>query len=171
MNSDKILYWVALSAVVLAMSHEYRGGRFPATHRAVTNAENTLCHLVTRAERTLAMAELVFRAPAATTQDMAAMTDDLNQEQVELLRARALEQAELVRDQVRAQAEELRARAEMQRAQIEQMRGVVQSRFHLSRTADRRVIVCPETGVRITDRRAADPDDDVDIDIQTGDSF
>jgi hypothetical protein len=170
MNSDKILYWVALGALVVVMSHEYRGGRFPATHRAVTNAEYTLCHLVTRAERTLAMAELVFHTPAATTGDLASMTDDLNQEQVELLRAQALEQTELVRDQVRAQAEEMRARAEMRRAQIEQMRGVVQSQFHLSRTADRRVIFCPETGVRITDRHAADPDD-VDIDIQTEDSF
>ncbi len=151
MNSDKIIYWVALAVFAVAISHEYRDGKFPAAHRVVANAETALCQLATRAEQTLALAKLVANPPVAPTDDVAASTGDFGQEQVELLQDQARERAELVRAQVQAQAEVLRAGAELRRAQIEQMRRLSQSEFQFSRTADRRVLlICPKTGARVS---------------------
>jgi multidrug efflux pump subunit AcrA (membrane-fusion protein) len=151
MNSDKIVYWVALGVFVLGISHEYREGKFPAAHRVVSNAETTLCRLATRAEQTMAMAKLIVNPPAAVANHgVFVATSDFGAEQVEMLRDQARDQAELVREQVQAQAEILRARAELRRAEIEQMRRTTESQFHFSHAADRHVmLICPKTGARV----------------------
>jgi hypothetical protein len=151
MNSDKIVYWVAVGVFALGISHEYRDGQFPTAHRVVTNAETTLCRLATRAGQTMAMARFIVDPPAApSNQDVFVATSDFGPEQVEMLRDQARDQAELVREQVQAQAEILRARAELRRAQIEQMRRVTESQFHFSHATDRHVtLICPKTGARI----------------------
>ena len=157
MNSEKILYWVALGALVVGMSHEYSDGKFPAAHRMITDTENQLCHLVTRAEHTMAVAKLIIHPSAAATDDAALFAANLSQEQAEALRDRAQEQAEMaraqaemVRDQVQAQAEMLRAQAEMRRAHFEQFRQFTHSQFHFGPAADRHIgLVCPKTGKKI----------------------
>jgi len=163
MNSEKILYWVALGALVLGVSHEYRDGKFPAAHRMVASAETTLCPVVARAERSLAMAKLILNPPAAaTTEDVALSAANFNQDQAELIRDQAREQAEMVREQARIQAEVvrqqiqartemIRAQADMQRARFDQWKGFAQSQVRFSPTADRQmVLVCPKTGARIS---------------------
>lgn len=153
MNSDKMIYWVALGVFALGISHEYRDGKFPVAHRVVASAETTLCQLATRAEQTVAVAKFIANPPVAPADDVVASTTDFGPEQVELLRDQARDQAELVREQVQAQAEVLRARAELRRAQIEQMQRLTQSQFQFSRTADRRVLlICPKTGARVSVR-------------------
>jgi hypothetical protein len=153
MNSDKMIYWVALGVFAMGISHEYRDGKFPTAHRAVATAETALCRLASRAEQTVAMAKFIVNPPAAAPEDVVAVTGDFGQEQVELLRDQARDQPELLREQVQAQAEIFRARAEMRRAQIEQMRQLTNSQFHFSQTADRRVmLVCPKTGARVSVR-------------------
>jgi hypothetical protein len=169
MNSEKILYWVALGAMVVGMSHEYRDGKFPAAHRLVANAESTLCPVVARAERTLAMAKFILNPPAAlTTDEVTLSAANLSQEQAEMLRDRAEEQAEMaraqaelvrdqardqaemIRDQVQAQAEMLRSQAEMRRTHFEQFRHFARSQFRFSSAADRHIeLVCPTTGKKI----------------------
>ena len=147
MNSDKMIYWVALGLFALGISHEYRDGKFSVAHRVVASAETTLCRLATRAEQTMAVAKFIANPAVAPADDVVASTSDFGPEQVELLR----DQAELVREHVQAQAEVLRARAELRRAQIEQMRRFTPSQFEFSRTADRRVLlICPKTGARVS---------------------
>lgn len=151
MNSDKIVYWVALSVFALGISHEYRDGKFPKAHRAVANAESTLCRLATRVDQTMATAKFIVDPPGAgANHDVVAATSDFAPEQLEMLRDQARDQAELVREQVQVQAEILRARAELRRAEVEQMRRLTDSQFPFSRAADRRVVlICPKTGMKV----------------------
>lgn len=150
MNSDRMIYWVALGVFALGISHEYRDGKFPTAHRAVATAETALCRLATRAGQTMAMARFIIKPPAAAPEDVVAVTGDFGQGEVDLLRDQVRDQAELVREQVQAQAEVLRARAEMRRAQVEQMRQLTTSQFRFSQTGNRRVLLfCPKTGARI----------------------
>ncbi len=151
MNSEKIVYWVALGVFALGINHEYRDGKFPAAHQVMAKAESTLCHLAARAGQTVAMARLIVDPPAAVVNhDVLVATSDFGPEQVEMLRNQAQAQAELVREQVQAQAEILRARAELRRAQIEQMRRLTDSQFPFSHAADRHVVlICPKTGMKV----------------------
>ena len=72
-----------------------------------------------------------------------------------------------VRDAMRAQADVMHAQAEIQRAEIEQIRSRARSEFKLIRTADRRMlVVCPETGTRISvkaDAKSADTSADIEV--------
>ncbi len=152
MNSDKIVYWVALGVFAVGISHEYRDGKFPAAHRVLANAETTLCRLASRAEQTAAMAKFIVDPPAArASHDLLAATSDFSPEQAAMLPDQARDQAEFVREQVRAQAEILRARAELRRAQVEQMRRFSESQFHFSHAADRHIVLlCPKTGAKVS---------------------
>ena len=150
MNSEKIIYWVALAAFTLGMSHEYHAGKFPAAHRMLLSAESAVCPLVGRAERTLALARFIIHPPDAEPNDFFAASTGFAQDQAELLRDQARDQAELVREQVQAQAEMWRARAELQQAQIEQVRHMAGSEFRFSHAADRHIVLtCPKTGAKI----------------------
>ena len=59
MNTNKLAYFVALGVLVFGLTSEYQKGNFPAIHRALGIAGDSLCRLVTRAERTLAVAGVV----------------------------------------------------------------------------------------------------------------
>ncbi len=151
MNSDKIVYWVALSVFAVGLSHEYRDGKFSTAHRVMAKAETTLCHLVTRSAQTMAMARFIVSPPEATANhDLFAVNAGFAPEQVEMLRDRARDQAELVREQVQAQAELLRAQAELRRLQIDQMRHFTESQVRFRQASDRHVmLICPKTGARV----------------------
>ncbi len=151
MNSEKIAYWLALAVFAVGLSHEYRDGKFSAAHHAMGKAETTLCHMVTRAEQTMAMAKFIVNPPVPeANHDVFAVTAGFAPEQVEILRDRAHDQAELVREQVQAQAELLRAQAELRRLQIDQVHRLTESQFQFSRAADRRLtLICPKTGAKI----------------------
>ena len=166
MNSEKIAYWVALGVFAVGVSHEYRDGKFSTAHHAMAKAETTLCHLVTRAEQTMAMARFIVNPPLpAANHDAFALTADVAPEQVEILRDRALDQAELVREQVQAQAELLRAQAELRRLRVDQMHHLTESQFRFSHAANRHLtLICPKTGAKIA----------VDVnppDVQVTDNF
>lgn len=146
MNTDKMLYWIAVGIFALGISREYQDGKFPAAHRALGSAESTLCRLVTRAEQAVAMARVVVGPPSVD--DVSVSIGDLARGQAELLRDQAQARAELMREQIHAQAEVLEARAEIQRAQVQWQ---VQSQFGLRNAANRQVtLVCPKTGARVS---------------------
>ncbi|MBZ5653797.1 MAG: hypothetical protein LAO56_00810 [Acidobacteriia bacterium] len=154
MNTNKVLYWVVLGVFALGLHSEYHNGRFPAIHRLADHAESTVCRLVSRAERTVALARVLTTPQPFAVDDLLASARD-----------RELAQAELVREQVRAQADLVRAQAELQRSQIEQIRWRRRAQFKLTTAASRRItLVCPKTGARIS----------VDAglpDVQVGDNF
>jgi len=135
MDANKAVYWIALGVLALGLNSEYQHGSFVALHRVAEHAGSALCRMATRAEETLAGAEMA-RA------------------QEELLRDQARDEAELLRDRLRdevhAQADAIRAQVEEERAEIEQTRIRMRSQVRLVRAVDRRVtMVCPKTGVRI----------------------
>jgi hypothetical protein len=181
MNTAKITYWIALAAFVLALNNEYQHGKFPALHRAAEGAGTTFCRIATHAERTLATARLLSGRPALPADDLlAANATEMAQNQAEILRDDAMneaevfqeqarDQAERVRHQVRAETEVIRIQKELQRDQLEQLRSQLRSQFHISRAANRRVLVidpegCPKKRVRLAIHagpRSSDDDDGV----------
>jgi hypothetical protein len=157
MDTNKAAYWIALGALALGLSSEYRNGNFVAVHRVAERAGSVLCGISTRAQQSLAVAlgmtnREKFRADhllaANEGREVARAEAEMAREQA---RARAEMVRERVRDEIRAQADAIREQAEMERAQIEQVRWRTASQVRLARTANRRVIVvCPKTGGRIT---------------------
>jgi hypothetical protein len=151
MNTNKIMYWLALGVFVLGLHSEYRNGRFPALHRLADHAESGLCRMVTRAEQTVALARVLTGPQPYATDEPLAFARDRQFAQAELLREQARAHAQLLRDQVRAQAELMRAHAELQQSQIQRIRWSTQSQFRFANAAHRRVtLICPKTGARIS---------------------
>jgi hypothetical protein len=151
MNTNKIMYWLALGVFALGLRSEYQNGRLPAIHRVAAAAGSSLCRIVTRAEQAVALAQALTRSQPFGTDDLLASAHDGELAQAELLRDQARAHAQLIRDQVRAQADLIRAQSELQRSQIEQIRWDAQSQFKLTNAANRRVtLICPETGARIS---------------------
>jgi hypothetical protein len=102
MNTEKMVYWAALAVFALGISHEYRDGKFLALHRAVGQAESTLCQMTTRAEQAMAMARFLTTSEPATASDALVATRDLDLAKAELVRQQVQSQAELLREQARA---------------------------------------------------------------------
>ena len=156
MDTNKAAYWIAVGVFALALNSEYQHGRFVALHQAAEHAGLALCRMATRAEQTVAVARVFTSREGSRMDDLPAATAvaKMALSQLELLRAQAWDEAELLRDRIReevqAQADVIRAQAEVQRAEIDQARIRMRSQFRLARTVDRRVVVvCPKTGVRI----------------------
>ena len=165
MNTNKIMYWLAVGVFVLGLHSEYRNGRFPAIHRVAEHAGSALCRMATRAEQTIALARVLTSDQASATDDLLVSARDRELAQVETVRDQALAHAELLREQARAQADLIRAQAELQRSQVEQIRWRTQSRFKFTNAAQRRVmLVCPKTGARIS--VSVGP-----TDVEVGDNF
>ena len=98
MNTDKTMYWVALGVLALGLHSEYRNGGFSAIHRVAGQAESTLCRLVTRAERTVALARVLTSSQPAPVDDLFASVRDQELAQADVLRDQAQAHAELLRD-------------------------------------------------------------------------
>ena len=151
MNTNKIIYWMALGVFALGLRTEYRNGRFPAIHRVGEHAESALCRIATRADQTIALARVLTSDQASAANDVLALARNGELMQAEMLRDQAQAQAQLFRDQVQAQADLIRGQAELQRSQIEQIRWRTQSQFKFTKAAQRRVtLICPKTGARIS---------------------
>ncbi|MFY9845367.1 MAG: hypothetical protein WA718_08430 [Terriglobales bacterium] len=160
MDTNKAAYWIALGVLALGLNSEYRHGNFVAVHRVADRAGSLLCRVATRAERTLAVARILTTREAPADDLFAARERaEMARVESELLREQARDKAELlrdmvrdrVRDEVRAQADLIRAHAEIHRAEMEQIRFRARSEFRLAGIGNRRVVVvCPQTGERIT---------------------
>jgi hypothetical protein len=151
MNTNKLMYWLALGVFALGLRSEYRNGGFPAIHRMADYAGSALCRIATRAEQTVALARVLTSDQPSVVNDVWVSDRDQEMAQAEMLRDQAQAQAELLRDRVRARAELMRAQAELQRSQIEQIRWRTQSQFKFAKAAQRRVtLICPKTGARIS---------------------
>ena len=152
MDTNKAAYWIALGVFALGLNSEYQHGRFVALHRVSEHAGSTLCRMATRAAQTLAVARVLTSRERFPVDGLSAATGGAERAlgQDELLRDQVRDEAELLRDRVLGQADVIRAQAEVQRARVEQIRLRMRSRFRIARAVDRRVaVVCPKTGVRI----------------------
>jgi hypothetical protein len=178
MNTNKLAYFVAVGVLAFGLASEYQKGNFPALHRALGIAGNSLCRLVTRAEQTLAVARvLVGRQP----QEFRVDDQFLAGQQAEVESLMAEHQAEMVRAMAEGHAALDCARQRfdqmhivLDRAQVQRTRALERMRFRLSNTPNRRmIVVCPRTGAKIT--VAAGPNlSDLPTDlpnIEVGDRF
>jgi hypothetical protein len=152
MDTNKAAYWIALGVFALGLNSEYQHGRFVALHRVAEHAGSTLCRMATRAEQTLAVARVLTSRERFPVDGLSAATGgaEMAQGQDELLRDQVRSEAELFRDRVLDRADVIRAQAEVQRAEVEQIRLRLRSQVRIAPAVDRRVaVVCPKTGVRI----------------------
>lgn len=153
MDTNKIAYWTALAVLALGLNSEYRQGNFVALHRVAERADSALCAISARAERTLAVAMgATSRSEFAAAARSASVGRFANVRlQSDLLRERARDQAENVRDEILAKTEVIRAQAEVRRAVIEQVRSRTRSQFQLIDAGDRAAmtVFCPKTGARV----------------------
>lgn len=166
MDTNKAAYWIAVGVLALGLNSEYRQGNFVALHRVVARADSELCRITARAEQTLAV---TIRATGVASDQTSSRLDDVLA-QSDLLREQARDQAEFVRNEIRAQADVIRAQAEMRRAEMEQVRWRTRSQFELSNTGNRGLtVLCPKTGARIVMNRVILAGDAPEVEVD--DSF
>ena len=162
MNSQKVTYWLALALAAFAFHTEYQRGAFPVLHRAAGRAGASLCKLATKAERTVAMATLIVAQPAIVSDDLpSALAEARVAEAWQLTE----DQREVIREQVRAQAEVIRAQMIEHRGQLEEMRSFARQQVRISDAASRNmVLVCPKTGAKVKIHAGASlPDPNVEL--------
>lgn len=175
--NTKALYWIALGAFALALNSEYRNGNFPLAHRVADRAEAVFCRIASQAEQSLAMSRVLTGRPRPEfrvddqfpARQQAQVERVMAEHQRDLDRAMALRQVDLDRVQQRL----ARMQAVLERAQLKRVRVLERTRFKLTNAANRRIVICPTTGTRISLKPGAglaDIDDDLS-DIEVGDSF
>ena len=168
MNS-KALYWIALGVFVLGLNSEYQKGNLSLAHRVADHAEAVLCQVATRAEQTWAVVRVLsgrqeFRVDDQFLARQQAEVDRVMAEhQADLARAMALRQADMDRIQQKLD----RMHVVLDRVQVEKLRKLERVRFKLTNATNRRMIViCPETGARVSADTEAPDLSDIDADSQ-----
>ena len=166
--NNKALYWIALGVFALGLNSEYKKGNLPLAHRVADRAGAVLCQITTRAEQTWAVASVLTgrSAPEFRVDDeflahqQAEVDRVIAQHQADLERAMALRQADLDRMQERLD----RVHVVVDRAQLAKVRILERTRFNLSNAANRRIVVCPQSGTRVS--VDAEPDvADLSVDV------
>jgi hypothetical protein len=176
MNS-KALYWIALGTFALALNSEYQNGNLPLAHQVADRAGSVLCQIASSAEQSLTLARVLTVRPGTEVsiddqfiaRQQAEVERVMAEHQADLDRAMALRQVDLDRVQQRLD----RMHMVLDRVQIEKLRKLDRVRFRVSDAANRRmIVVCPETGARISVQPNVDlmDMDEASADIEVGDS-
>ena len=176
MNTNKALYWIALTAVAFGFSSEYQRGGFSGLHNVAQYTEARFCGVAGQAEHALfALGILPSHArPSLTQEALAERADQLQRvvalRQADLDRAMAFRDAELARTQVRL----ARAQAILAHNSLGNLQVLDSANFKMISEGDHREIrICSKNGHRM--RIQAGPEtDDVDIDmpeVEVGDQF
>ena len=174
MNTNKAIYWIALTAIAFGFTGEYHRGNFARLHSIAQYTEARLCPVVSRAEHALFALGILPVHAHPLTQDAMAQSDQIERvlalHQAELDRAMALREAELERVQARvARAQAIWAHTDLARVQM-----LAAPHFKMTNDGNHRTItICSEGGRHM--RVEAGPNmADVDIDIpqvEVGDQF
>jgi hypothetical protein len=168
--NNKALYWIALGVFALGLTSEYQQGNLPLAHRVADGAGAVLCQIATRAEQTWAVARvLTGRTPEFQLDD-----EFLARQQAEVERVMAEHQADMDRamdprqiDLDRVQQRLDRMHIVLDRVQVEKLRKLERVRFKLSNATGRQtIVVCPETGARVSDDTDAPDLSDLHADSQ-----
>jgi len=164
--NNKALYWTALGVFVLGLNTEYQKGNLQLAHRVADRAGAVLCQVAARAEQTWAVARVLsgrqeFRVDDQSLARQQAEVDRVMAErQADLARAMALREADLDRIQEKLD----RVHVVLDHAQMSKLRILEQARFKLANATSRRIVICPQTGTRVT--VDAQPDiADLDVDV------
>jgi len=166
--NNKALYWIALGVFALGLNSEYQKGNLPLAHRIADRAGAVLCQIATRAEQTWAVASVLTgrSAPELRVDDqfLARQQPEVErvmaEHQADLDRAMALRQVDL--DRVQAKLD--RMHSAIERAQMVRVRVLERTRFNLSNATNRRIVVCPQSGTRVS--VDAEPDvADLSVDV------
>lgn len=165
--NNKSLYWIALGVFALGLNSEYQKGNLPLAHRVADRAEAVFCRVATRAEQTWALARVLTGHQDVTLDDQF-----LARQQAEVERVMADRQADIDRavdlrqaDLDRAQQKLDRMHIVMDRVQVEKLRKLELVRYKVSNAVGRRVVVCPQTGVRVMVDAQPDVADAADVSI------
>ena len=159
--NNKALYWIALGVFALGLNSEYHKGNLPLAHRVADRAGAVFCQVATKAEQTWTLArvltghsdfpvddQFLARQQADVERVMAERQADLDRvladHQADLDRAMVLRQVDLDRVQQKLD----RMHVVLDRVQFEKLRKLDSFRFKFSE-ANHRVVVCPQTGVRV----------------------
>ncbi len=149
MNTNKALYWIALTAVAFGFSSEYQRGGFSGLHSVAQYTEARFCSVETHAQHALlALGILPSRTQFGPTQDALAEQADQMQRVValreaELDRAMAMRDAELAR----AQARLARAQAVLGHTDLSQFQVLKSADFKMINDGNHRVItICTKNG-------------------------
>jgi hypothetical protein len=175
--NNKALYWIALGVFALGLHSEYQKGSLPFAHRIAVRAEATFCGVVARAEQTWALArvltghqnfpvddQFLARQQAEVERVMGERQADLDrvmaEHQADIDHAMDLRQADL--DRVQQKLDHMHIVSD--RVQVDNLRKVERVRFKLAEATSRRLVICPQTGVRVV--VGAQPDDaDIAVDV------
>jgi hypothetical protein len=169
--NNKALYWIALGVFALGLNSEYQKGNLPLAHRVADRAGAVLCQIATRAEQTWAVARVLTgrTGPELRVDDqfLARQQTEVDQvlaeHQADMDRAMNLRQIDLDRVQQRLD----RMHIVLDRVQVEKLRKLERVRFKLSNATGRQtIVVCPETGARVSDDTDAPDLSDLDADSQ-----
>ena len=152
--NNKALYWIAIGVFVLGLNSEHQKGNLPLAHRVADRAGAVLCQLTARAEQTWVLARVLTgrSTPDLRVDDQflarqqAEVDRVIAQHQADLERAMALRQADLDRLQERLD----RVHVVVDRAQLAKVRILERTRFKLSNATNRRIVVCPQSGTRVS---------------------
>jgi hypothetical protein len=167
MNTNKAVYWIALTAVAFGFSSEYHRGSFAGLHSAVQYTEARFCKVATPAQHALlALGILPKHKQSGPAEEFLAEQADqiervLDRHQAEQDRAMAIREAELQRAQARmARSEAVLAHIDLGRLQV-----LDAPHFKITNEANHRVItICSKNGRHM--RVEAGPDKaDLDIDM------
>ena len=176
MNTNKALYWIALTAVALGFGSEYQRGGFSGLHNVAQSTETRFCRVAGHAEHALlALGILPSHArPAFTQEALAEQADQMQRvvalRQAELDRAMALRDAELARTQARL----ARAQAIMAHTSLGNLRVVDSPHFKMINDGNHRVItICSKNGRKVHIEAGPDAADfDMDVpEVQIGEQF
>jgi hypothetical protein len=176
--NNKSLYWIALGVFALGLNSEYQKGNLPLARSVADRAEAVFCRVATRAEQTWALARVLTghedfpvadqllalkqaEIDRAMAERQAGLDRVIAEHQADLDRARYLRQADLDRIQQKLD----RLHVVVDRVQVEKLRKLELVRFKVSNTVGRRVVVCPQTGVRVMVDAQPDVADAADVSI------
>lgn len=176
MNSNKALYWIALTAVALGFGGEYQRGGFSGLHRVAQYTEARFCGVAGQAEHALfALGILPGHMRPSLTQDALAEQADQMQRvvalrQAELDRAMAVRDAELAR----AQARLARAQAVLGHTDFSRLQVLNSADFKMINEGNHRVItICSKNGHKMHIEAGPDAADfDIDVpEVEVGEQF
>lgn len=141
MDTNKVIYFVAVGVLALGLQSQYQQGSFSALHRAADQADCWASRLALDTEKTLVASSGSSRLLRASsmgrsfaTEQMLASTRaaEMARMQAEMMSEQARNQAECVRETIR---EQVRAQAEVRRAVVQMQQDLQRSQIRIVRTS------------------------------------
>jgi hypothetical protein len=176
MKSEKAAYWFAVLVFALILHGSYQRGAFPSVHVAAQRTGSELCQLTAHLQRTYAVAKALATDDDVRANDLLSREEvaDLVEAQSDFVRNEAQDKVELLRDQLRAQAEVRRAELQLRHDQVRQLRDMARVQIRNGQFAGHQFMVvvpksCEHSRLKIS--TAPLPEVDTIVSDDDSDSF